>query len=60
MKVLISGNSGANLALSALAASHDETFLGDSKKQRKAKKKQQREMLRRQRRLAKINKDNKQ
>ncbi len=59
MKVLISG-SQHRLSLSALAASHDETFLGDSKKQRKAKKKQQREMLRRQRRLASINKDNKQ
>ena len=59
MKVLISG-SQHRLSLSALAASLDETFLGDSKKQRKAKKKRQREMVRRQRRLASINKDNKQ
>ncbi len=59
MKVLVSG-AMPKLSLSALAASHDETFLGDSKKQRKAKKKQQREMIRRQRRLALINKDNKQ
>ena len=59
MKVLVSGGM-PKLSLSALAASHDETFLGDSKKQVKAKKKQHREMVRRQRRLALINKDNKQ
>jgi len=55
MKVLVSG-AQQKLSLSALAASYDETFLRDSKKQRKAKKKQQREMVRRQRRLALINK----
>ena len=59
MKVLISG-AQPKLSLPALAVSHDETFLGDSKKQRKAKKKRQREMVLRQRRLAIINKDNKQ
>ena len=59
MKVLVSG-AIPKLSLSALAASHDETFLGDSKKQRKAKKKKQREMVLRQRRLAIINKDSKQ
>ena len=59
MKVLVTG-AQHGLSLPKLAASHDETFLGDSKKQRKAKKKQHREMVRRQRRLALINKDNKQ
>ena len=58
MKVLVSG-AQHNLSLSALACSHDETFLGDSKKQRKAKKKRHREMVLRQRRLASINKDDK-
>ena len=59
MKVLVSG-AMQKLSLPVLACSHDETFLGDSKKQRKTKKKRQREMVLRQRRLAIINKDNKQ
>ena len=59
MKVLVSGFM-PKLSLSAPVCSHGETFLGDSKKQRKAKKKRQREILLRQRRLALINKDNKQ